>query len=282
MQQEAAQTMYESSEVTPPNAGESDSSPLVSSAETPEKEGPPKSSQTATEPDGESSPSAVPQVPKRGKSAYMLFCDSERAAASEVVRARREDAKLVVTELGKELGQRWAHIDSTVKAKYEELAAQQKAQYEAAVQEYVELTGERPKSRKSQAKGTSIQREGGYILEQTTPKRSKPDIATEEGTPGEDAEVVTPQRKAPRTVRRRRLTTMDIDPKVLAEAQRLCLEGRFMEFANSSEVMDRGILARRAVNARMLLKDLQRSKGSVEKARRRMSEDFKEDVVVIA
>lgn len=80
-----------------------------------------------------------PNAPKRGKSAYLFFCDDNR---SEVKQSLGEDSK--ATEVTKELGKRWRDLQDSKKANdkktlaaYEKRAQEDKARYEAEKQEYV-------------------------------------------------------------------------------------------------------------------------------------------------
>lgn len=80
-----------------------------------------------------------PNAPKRGKSAYLFFCDDNR---NEVKQSLGEDSK--ATEVTKELGKRWRDLQDSKKANdkkalatYEKRAQEDKARYEAEKQEYV-------------------------------------------------------------------------------------------------------------------------------------------------
>lgn len=85
-----------------------------------------------------------PNAPKRGKSAYLFFCADHRDAVKTDL---GNDAK--ATEVTKELGIRWnalkdskAKADKTKFAKYEKLATEDKARYEAEKAEYVPIETE--------------------------------------------------------------------------------------------------------------------------------------------
>jgi hypothetical protein len=209
-----------------------------------------------------------PAVPKRAKSAYMLFCDIYRGEVCEQIRARSE-GKLAIPQVGRELGQRWAQLEEADKAKYAGLAVEDKVRYEAALEEYVERTGHKPEKRKRKtdrdAKGRRKARAVGDEAQHGADGGS--------GGAGDEAEPVpvTPVRVRPKAVRRRTLTTLDVDAKVLAEAQRLCLEGQFMEFASCPEVLEAGINAKKEDSARTLMNALQKAEGVVAEARRQIS-----------
>ncbi|CAE8619738.1 unnamed protein product [Polarella glacialis] len=311
--------------------------------------------------------------PRRAKSAYSFFCDEERAAASTASRARH-DGKLMLAELGRELGQRWANMDAEARAKYDELAAQHKEEHEVAMREYVQATDpvaalraryadlipkrplsayflflQDPEQRVTAA--ASLKEQGltqaaasmgsklGQMWRELAADLKAPFVARAEATSAEHAEatrkwqdtsefgelercrkkrrssrgpgeraavgshsakpdetgegkkpsspkkgkglpdasqLVTPPRQAPRTVRRRPLTTMDIDAKVLEEAQHLSLEGPLMELAGCQEVLEQRIYAQEAVGARLLLDALRNAGGAVDEARKRL-----EPVIVI-
>lgn len=228
----------------------------------------PEAVQTPSPPELPTTPE--PAVPKRAKSAYMLFCGMHREEVCDQIRSRSE-GKLAIPEVGRELGQRWAKLEEAEKSKYSEMAAEDKVRYEAALEEYVELTGHKPEKRKRKTD------RGILFLSASQPAakgRRKAKAAGDEAQQaaeggGDQADPATPVR--PRAVRRRPLTTLDVDAKVLAEAQQLCLEGQFMEFASCPEVLEAGINAKKAASARALMKALQKAEGVVAEARRRMS-----------
>ena len=73
-----------------------------------------------------------PDAPKRGKSAYIFFCNANR----EVVKSELGD-ELKTTEITKELGARWNKLKESTKAsdkklltKYEKMATDDKDRYE--------------------------------------------------------------------------------------------------------------------------------------------------------
>jgi len=71
-----------------------------------------------------------PLAPKKPKSAFMLFCDDLRPTIKE------ELGNIPVPEMGKELGRRWSEVQEDVKAKYLEVSAALKVEYEKEVANY--------------------------------------------------------------------------------------------------------------------------------------------------
>jgi hypothetical protein len=78
-------------------------------------------------------PSKDPNAPKRGKSAYLFYCQDVR---DNVVSELGDGVK--TTEITRELGRRWNEIKDNPKkvAKYNKLAEEDKARYEKAKSEY--------------------------------------------------------------------------------------------------------------------------------------------------
>ena len=111
-----------------------------------------------------------PNAPKRGKSAYLFFCDDNR---SEVKQSLGEDSK--ATEVTKELGKRWRDLQESKKsndkkalAGYEKKAQEDKARYEAEKQEYVPPedldVGDGKKRRKKMAKDGPKRAKSAYLF----------------------------------------------------------------------------------------------------------------------
>jgi len=71
-----------------------------------------------------------PSAPKRPRSAYLYYCEAERAA----VLKKHPDYK--ITDVSKELGPAWQKLSAKAKAKYEKLAAQDKQRYDAEMASY--------------------------------------------------------------------------------------------------------------------------------------------------
>ena len=89
-----------------------------------------------------------PSAPKRPRSAYLYYCEAERAA----VLKKHPDYK--ITDVSKELGPAWQKLSAKAKAKYEKLAAQDKQRYDAEMASYTPPPQQRDASpqRKSKAK----------------------------------------------------------------------------------------------------------------------------------
>jgi hypothetical protein len=111
-----------------------------------------------------------PNAPKRGKSAYLFFCDDNR---NEVKLSLGEDSK--ATEVTKELGKRWRNLqeskkasDKKVLAAYEKRAQEDKARYEAEKQDYVPPEdfdlGDGKKRRKKMAKDGPKRAKSAYLF----------------------------------------------------------------------------------------------------------------------
>lgn len=65
-----------------------------------------------------------PDAPKRSLSAFFWFCNDERSKVKQTM------PDSTVGEVAKELGRRWNECTEDQKAKYEALAAKDKARYE--------------------------------------------------------------------------------------------------------------------------------------------------------
>eukprot|EP00438_Fugacium_kawagutii_P008419 Skav234465 [mRNA] locus=scaffold1647:248076:251200:+ [translate_table: standard] len=85
-----------------------------------------------------------------------------------------------------------------------------------------------------------------------TPAKVKP--RSDQASTGEDVERVTPP-KRPRSIRKRPITTMDVDVKALIEAQKHSLEVAFMELCG--EAITFGLAPSKAGMAQTLLQNLQ-------------------------
>jgi len=69
-----------------------------------------------------------PNHPKKGKSAYLFFCEIERP--------KLEAAEMTFGEVGKELGRRWKEVPEAEKAIFKAQAAEDKARYEDEMEDY--------------------------------------------------------------------------------------------------------------------------------------------------
>ena len=80
-----------------------------------------------------------PSRPKRGKSAYFLWCDDNRATVKAQLEGERDeddDTKIRVTTMTKRLSEMWKAIGDDEKAPYNEEAEVQKAAYREAIEAY--------------------------------------------------------------------------------------------------------------------------------------------------
>lgn len=71
-----------------------------------------------------------PNCPKKPKSAYLFFCDAERA------NVLKKHPEFKVTDVSKELGPAWQKLSAKAKTKYENLAAKDKERYEKEMASY--------------------------------------------------------------------------------------------------------------------------------------------------
>merc|ERR1711934_578928 len=71
-----------------------------------------------------------PAAPKRGKSAYIFFCNDIRARITE------ENKDLKMTELSKLMGLEWKKLDDEGKQKYKEMAKKDKERYAKEMESY--------------------------------------------------------------------------------------------------------------------------------------------------
>jgi hypothetical protein len=71
-----------------------------------------------------------PNAPKKPLSAYFLFSQEER------LKVKAEFPDYSITEVAKELGRRWATLDSSMKQSYEQRYQDSRRQYEQALQAY--------------------------------------------------------------------------------------------------------------------------------------------------
>ena len=112
-----------------------------------------------------------PDAPKRGKSAYIFFCNANR----EVVKSELGD-ELKTTEITKELGARWNKLKESTKASdkklvatYEEQAKQDKDRYDGEMQGY-----DRPSDEELEEKlGKKGSKKTKKTKDPSAPKRGK-------------------------------------------------------------------------------------------------------------
>lgn len=88
-----------------------------------------------------------PNAPKRALSAFFWFCNDERNKVKEMLPAGSN-----VGDVSKECARRWNGLSQSAKAKYEALAAKDKARYEKEIAIYKKKTDVSPKKGKKGAK----------------------------------------------------------------------------------------------------------------------------------
>lgn len=88
-----------------------------------------------------------PNAPKRALSAFFWFCNDERNKVKETLPAGSN-----VGDVSKECARRWNGLSQSAKAKYEALAAKDKARYEKEIAIYKKKTDASPKKGKKGAK----------------------------------------------------------------------------------------------------------------------------------
>jgi hypothetical protein len=76
-----------------------------------------------------------PNAPKQPPTAYLIFCSENRAK----VKAENKDLSMI--EVTKKLSEQWRALDDDGKQKYNQMAAQQKAEYEKKMQIYKKSQG---------------------------------------------------------------------------------------------------------------------------------------------
>ena len=79
-----------------------------------------------------------PNKPKRGKSAFMFFCDKYRP---KLIEAQKKKGKVNIGEVAKKLGADWKKLKDSQKKSYNEAAAKDKERYEKEIAEYNEKHG---------------------------------------------------------------------------------------------------------------------------------------------
>merc|ERR1712126_746629 len=71
-----------------------------------------------------------PNAPKRPLTAFMYFAREERP------KVMKDNPNFSVPEIGKELGARWRKLGDAERAKFDALAAKDKARYQAQMKKY--------------------------------------------------------------------------------------------------------------------------------------------------
>ena len=80
-----------------------------------------------------------PNKPKRGKSAFMFYCDKHRPKLIE--EQRKGGGKVNIGDVAKTLGAGWKKIKESQKKSFETLAVKDKERYEKEIAEYNEKNG---------------------------------------------------------------------------------------------------------------------------------------------
>jgi hypothetical protein len=80
-----------------------------------------------------------PNKPKRGKSAFMFYCDKHRPKLIEA--QRKGGGKVNIGDVAKTLGAGWKKIKESQKKSFETLAVKDKERYEKEIAEYNEKNG---------------------------------------------------------------------------------------------------------------------------------------------
>ena len=79
-----------------------------------------------------------PNKPKRGKSAFMFFCDKYRP---KLIADQKKKGKVNIGEVAKKLGADWKKLKDNQKKSSNEAAAKDKERYEKVIAEYNEKHG---------------------------------------------------------------------------------------------------------------------------------------------
>lgn len=80
-----------------------------------------------------------PNKPKRGKSAFMFYCDKHRPKLIEKVKKSGE--KVNIGKIAKTLGKGWKNIKDNDKKEFDELSRLDKERFEKEISEYNEKYG---------------------------------------------------------------------------------------------------------------------------------------------
>ena len=75
-----------------------------------------------------------PDLPKRPNSAYFIFSNEKRPSLME--KSKKENGKVAVTDVSKELGKMWKELNAKKKKPFEEKAVKDKERYEKEMAEY--------------------------------------------------------------------------------------------------------------------------------------------------
>ena len=75
-----------------------------------------------------------PDLPKRPNSAYFIFSNEKRPSLME--KSKKENGKVAVTDVSKELGKMWKELNAKKKKPFEDKAVKDKERYEKEMAEY--------------------------------------------------------------------------------------------------------------------------------------------------
>jgi len=210
------------------------------------------------------------QKPKKPASAYLLFLQdpARRAQAEQELKAEGKEATFVA--MGAKLGQMWQAATPELKAELSARMEKSTLEYrEKLVRWQATMPAELECSRgKRKAGRAALENESAAGTYNSTPA-SKRMNATNQALGGTPFDVASPQApRKPRLVRRKTLTTLDLDAATLAEAQRLELEVHLLELANSPRLLQAGINVKTEAGAVEMLSALLKAKGLVDEAER--------------
>lgn len=82
-----------------------------------------------------------PHAPKKPKSSYFYYCDQHRPALIENFKKKHPNKKIQISDIAKELGQKWKKLNDSTKQKYIKLAEKDKARYENEMNTFNEKYG---------------------------------------------------------------------------------------------------------------------------------------------
>ena len=75
-----------------------------------------------------------PNKPKKPKSGFLFFCDEVRGEIIET--HKKENGKVVIGDVAKELGKRWKKLTNSNKKKYTEMKEEDKNRYAQQMESY--------------------------------------------------------------------------------------------------------------------------------------------------
>jgi len=75
-----------------------------------------------------------PNKPKKPKSGFLFFCDEVRGKIIET--HKKENGKVVIGDVAKELGKRWKKLTNSNKKKYTEMKEEDKNRYAQQMESY--------------------------------------------------------------------------------------------------------------------------------------------------